>query len=51
MKEQIEGKSELFAEKFQKFRVRDYLNNTRMNIKNVEYANQKDKRDRAINYW
>jgi hypothetical protein len=42
---------EAFAEKFQKFTVRDFQNNTRMNIKNVEYAALKEKRDRAINYW
>ena len=29
---------ELFAEKFQKFTVREYNNNTRMNIKNADYA-------------
>lgn len=30
---------EAFAEKMNKFTVRDFSNNTRMNIKNVEYAN------------
>lgn len=34
LQEAIEGKQELFAEKFNKFTVRDYQNNTRMNIKN-----------------
>ena len=42
---------DLFAEKFQKFTVRDYNNNTRMNIKNAEYAQRKIIRDRAIDYW
>ena len=46
-----ETKDELFAEKFNKFTVRDYSNNTRMNINNHEYAAQKEKRDRALNYW
>ena len=44
-------KDDLFAEKFNKFTVREYSNNTRMNIKNQDYAAQKEKRDRAINYW
>lgn len=51
LRETIEGKAELFAEKFSKFSVRDYSNNTRMNIKNQDYANMRQKRDRAINYW
>lgn len=51
LRETIEGKPELFAEKFSKFSVRDYSNNTRMNIKNQDYANMRNKRDRAINYW
>jgi len=42
---------ELFAEKFQKFTVRDFNNNTRMNIKNAEFAQRKIIRDRAIDYW
>ena len=46
-----ETKDELFAEKFSKFTVRDYQNNTRMDIKNHDYAAQKIKRDRAMNYW
>ena len=51
IKEMLEGKQEMFAEKFGKFKVREYMNNTRMNIKNQDYANQKQKRDRAIDYW
>lgn len=48
----IEGRPEpSFAEKLNKFQVRDYSNNTRMNVKNHDYAAQKDKRDRMINYW
>lgn len=31
---------ESFAEKFSKFSVRDFQNNTRMNIKNKEYFAQ-----------
>ena len=42
---------ELFAEKLGQFRVREYKDNTRLNIKNIDYAQQKEKRDRAINYW
>jgi len=42
---------ELFAETFQKFTVRDFNNNTRMNIKNAEFAQGKIIRDRAIDYW
>lgn len=51
LRETIEGKASLFAEEFNKFKVRDYSNNTRMNIKNQDYANMRAKRDRAINYW
>lgn len=50
-RETIVGKTQLFAEEFSKFQVRDYSNNTRMNIKNQDYASQKLKRDRAMNYW
>ena len=39
LRETLEGKPELFAEQFSKFSVRDYSNNTRMNIKNQDYAN------------
>lgn len=42
---------ELFSEKFNNFKVRDYSNNTRMNIKNHNYSQQKEKRERAMNYW
>ena len=38
-------------EKFQKVRFRDYKDNTRLNINNVNYASMKEKRDRANNYW
>ena len=40
-----------FAERFAKFTVREFKNNTRMNIKNIDYANQRKKRERAISYW
>lgn len=40
-----------FAQRFQNFTVRDFRNNTRMNIKNVDYSQAQEKRDRAINYW
>jgi hypothetical protein len=42
---------ELFAEKFVKVTFRDFSNNTRLDIKNVELKANKIKRDRAINYW
>ena len=42
---------ELFAEKLGQFKVREYKDNTRLNIKNSDYAKQKEKRERAINYW
>jgi hypothetical protein len=45
------GKDKLFAEELNKFKVRDYQHNTRMNVKNHDYAANRDKRDRAINYW
>ena len=41
----------LFAEKFNKVTFRDFTNNTRLNINNIEYAEAKVKRDRQINYW
>jgi hypothetical protein len=31
-------KDELFAEKLGQFKVRDYKDNTRLNIKNIDYA-------------
>lgn len=49
--QQQNGNDKLFAEEFSKFQVRDYQHNTRMNVKNHEYAAQREKRDRAINYW
>ncbi len=42
---------ELFAEKVNKITFRDFANNTRMDIKNVELKQKQIKRDRAINYW
>ena len=39
---------ELFAEKFVKVTFRDFSNNTRMDIKNVDLKAQQIKRDRAI---
>ena len=46
-----EAKEEAFAERFMKFKAREYQNNTRMNVRNQEYAALKQKRDRALNYW
>lgn len=43
--------TESFAEKYSKFTVRDYTNNTRLNIKNAEYLAQQEKRNRMVNYW
>ena len=40
-----------FAERFSKFSVRDFQNNTRMNIKNQDWAVQQHKRDRMVSYW
>ena len=45
------SQTDLFAEKFNKITFRDFSNNTRMDIKNVEMKAKKIKRDRAINYW
>ena len=45
------SQTDLFAEKFNKITFRDFSNNTRMDIKNVEMRAKKIKRDRAINYW
>ncbi len=42
---------DLFAEKFLKVTFRDYSNNTRMDIKNVDLKNQQIKRDRMLAYW
>lgn len=47
----MRGDDELFAEKFQKFTVREFKNNTRMNINNANVEAQRLKRERAINYW
>eukprot|EP00347_Sterkiella_histriomuscorum_P015643 403356248 len=43
--------ADLFAEKMSKINFREYSNNTRLNINNIDYANQKVKRDRALKYW
>lgn len=45
------GSEESFAEKFNKFSVRDFQNNTRMNIKNKDYIKQHEKRERMVDYW
>lgn len=42
---------DLFAEKFVKVTFRDFSNNTRMDIKNVDLKNKQIKRDRAMQYW
>jgi hypothetical protein len=42
---------DLFAEKFVKVSFRDFSNNTRMDIKNVDLKNQQQKRDRMLSYW
>ncbi|CDW76409.1 UNKNOWN [Stylonychia lemnae] len=47
---QLQG-GDLFAERMSKINFREYANNTRLNINNISYANQKDKRDRAMKYW
>jgi hypothetical protein len=44
----VNAKEELFAEKFVKVTFRDFSNNTRMDIKNVDLKAQQVKRDRAI---
>ena len=46
------NRDELFAEKFNKFKVRDYgKDNTRMNINNATWSAQQEKRDRMVLYW
>jgi len=45
------GNEELFGEKFTKVTFRDFHNNTRFDIKNVDLKNQQNKRDRMLNYW
>jgi hypothetical protein len=47
----LTAKDDLFAEKFVKVTFRDFTNNTRMDIKNVDLKAQQIKRDRAIAYW
>ena len=42
---------DLIGEKIKKFNVRNFQNNTRMNIKNRHYQEQQIKRDRMVNYW
>ena len=40
------------AERFSQVQFREIgSKNTRLNINNVDMANQKEKRERAINYW
>ena len=41
----------MFLERFNKMTFRDFTDNTRLNIKNGNYQEQKVKRDRQINYW
>jgi len=43
--------SQSFAEQFSKYKLRDYKDNTRMNIKNQDYQNQSAKRERMVKYW
>ena len=42
---------DLFAEKFNKVTFRDFQNNTRLNIKNVDLQEKQVKRERMIDYW
>jgi hypothetical protein len=42
---------DLFAERFVKVTFRDFTNNTRMDIKNVDLKKGAVKRDRAMRYW
>lgn len=51
MKETPTRNDDLFAEKFVKVSFRDYSNNTRMDIKNVDFKQNQVKRDRMLNYW
>ena len=44
-------REELFAERFSKYKLRDYKDNTRMNIKNANWSAQQEKRDRMVLYW
>ena len=41
----------LFKERFNKVTFRDFTHNTRLNINNNNYQDQKVKRDRQISYW
>ena len=42
---------EPFALTFKKFTVREFQNNTRLNIRNVDHKNEWEKRQRMIGYW
>lgn len=44
-------REELFAERFSKYKLRDYKDNTRMNINNANWSAQQEKRDRMVLYW
>ena len=46
-------KEQSFAEQFNKYRLRDFQNNTRMNIKNQEYTgiHSHNTRNRMVDYW
>ena len=46
-----ETESEPFAQVFRNFTVREFSNNTRMNIRNVDHKQANEKRQRMINYW
>jgi hypothetical protein len=48
---EYQGGEELFAEKFNNVKFRDFHDNTRLNINNKDYQEQKEKRDRAVKYW
>ena len=41
----------MLMERFNKVTFRDFQDNTRLNINNSNYAEQKVKRDRQISYW
>ncbi len=47
----FKNNGDLFAERMSRINFREYSDNTRLNINNVNYAGQKEKRDRALKYW
>ena len=51
MGESFSDAGDLFAERCNKFSVRDFKNNTRLNINNSNWSAQWEKRDRAMRYW